>query len=424
MSEGVHYTTERYKRRAAKVDGAAKHEGPANGAAQPHRDERTPPPPDEEDDVDRELRDLRSRLIEAPALARRPEPRVRWLVEGVILDETVTLFSGNGSTGKSTIAMQLVADMQTNGDWLGIRVTQGPSIFLTSEDTIDDAHLMLRDILKAKDKSVAHCPGLRLISLADRDACLASASSKLAALEATPLWRAFEKLIEEIRPRLVVLDALADLFGGEENYRRHARSFMVLLKRLAIRVKLAVIIIAHPSISGMNTGSGLSGSTDWHNAARGRVYLEQPHEKDKTSDPAARTLTVKKVQRGEDGTVFRLRRHEGVFVYEGKDGGGAPYDKAAVSDTAERVFLALLQTYHEQGRSVSPNPSTSYAPAVFENDDDAEGVSKAALKRAMSQLLKANRVHVETIGPPSKQRKTLAPGPNPAKTTVLEREDA
>jgi hypothetical protein len=66
---------------------------------------------------------------------------------------------------------------------------------------------------------------------------------------------------------------------------------------------------------------------------------------------------------------------------------------------------------------VSPNPSNSYAPAVFESDDDAEGVSKAALKRAMSKLLKDDRIHVETIGPRSRQHKMLAPGPDPAKTT-------
>ena len=38
------------------------------------------------------------------------------------------------------------------------------------------------------------------------------------------------------------------------------------------------------------------------------------------------------------------------------------------------------------------------------------------LTRAMSKLLKANRIHVETTGPPSKQRSKLTPGPDPAKT--------
>jgi hypothetical protein len=51
----------------------------------------------------------------------------------------------------------------------------------------------------------------------------------------------------------------------------------------------------------------------------------------------------------------------------------------------------------------------------------AEGLTKAALKRGMNKLLKANRIHIETVGPPSKQRKTLAPGPDPAKIETTAR---
>jgi hypothetical protein len=51
------------------------------------------------------------------------------------------------------------------------------------------------------------------------------------------------------------------------------------------------------------------------------------------------------------------------------------------------------------------------------NRRNAEGLTKAALKRGMNRLLKANRIHVKTTGPKSKQSKVLAPGPDPAKAT-------
>jgi hypothetical protein len=69
---------------------------------------------------------------------------------------------------------------------------------------------------------------------------------------------------------------------------------------------------------------------------------------------------------------------------------------------------------------VSPNPSRSYAPTVFEKDDDAEGVTSKAFAKAMGRLLKDNRIHIETNGPPSKRRKTLALGPDPAKAAAEE----
>ena len=327
----------------------------------------------------------------------------------------LTLLSGEGGIGKTTLALQLAVAMRTDGDWLGMKVKQEPVLFVTSEDDRKDVNLNLRAILKEECKSLAHCPDLHILPLADRDACLAAASTKLGAIAATPLWHALVRVVERLKPRLVIFDALADLFGGEENSRRHARGFIVLLKQLAIRQKLAVVLIAHPSLTGMHTGSGLSGSTDWHNGPRARLYFQRPKEESKTFDIDLRTLTVMKVQYAREGTVFRLRRKAGFFVYEGRDG-GTSFDRAASAAKAETVFLTLLQAFEEQGRSVSPNPSNSYAPAVFAREADADGVSKPALARAMSKLLKADRIHIEIFGPPSRERRKLALGPAPTKT--------
>jgi RecA-family ATPase len=373
----------------------------------------------DEDDIDREERDLERRIVEAPLLARDPEPERKWIVEDIIPDENLTLMTGEGGIGKTTLAEQLAVAMRTDGDWLGMKVAQGPVLFVTSEDDRKDVNLNLRAILKAERKSLAHCPDLHILPLADRDACLAAASSKLGVIAATPLWHALVRLVERRRPRLVIFDALADLFGGEENSRRHARGFIVLLKQLAIRQKLAVVLIAHPSLTGMNTGSGLSGSTDWHNGPRARLYFQRPKDKEgKTFDDDLRTLTVMKIQYAREGTVFRLRRKEGFFVYEGKDGGSSSsYDRAAATAKADTVFLALLQAYDDQGRRVSPNSGKNYAPTAFAEDDDADGVTSKAFARAMTRLLKANRIHLEKVGPPSRQRDQLRPGPAPTKET-------
>jgi RecA-family ATPase len=240
--------------------------------------------------------------------------------------------------------------------------------------------------------------------------------SKLAPITATPLWHALGRVIERRKPKLVIFDALADLYGGDESARRQVRGFIVLLKRMAIQLKLAVLLIAHPSVAGMNTGTGLSGSTDWHNGPRARLYFLRPKDTadGKPLDVDLRTLTVMKVQYAREGTVFRLRRRDGVFAYEGKEGGGAPYDRAAASAKADTAFLAILRTYEEQGRRVSPNSGRNYAPTTFADDDDAEGVTNKAFARAMTRLLKANRIHIETVGPISRQRDQLKLGPAPA----------
>jgi hypothetical protein len=179
-------------------------------------------------------------------------------------------------------------------------------------------------------------------------------------------------------------------------------------------------MVAHPSLAGINSGSGLSGSTDWHNGPRARLYMATPKDADdKAIGADLHTVTVMKSQfSAAAGTVYQLRRENGAFTYLGKEGGGGTlYDRAAADAKAERTFLTLLQRFEEQGRHVSPRPSASFAPAVFEREADADGVTKKAFARAMSKLLNETKIHIgETEGPPSKRYQKLTPGPKPKAT--------
>ena len=60
------------------------------------------------------------------------------------------------------------------------------------------------------------------------------------------------------------------MFGGDENSHVQSRQFIGLLKKLARKHDCAFLLLAHPSPTGMNTGTGTSGS----NAVRSRLYLQ------------------------------------------------------------------------------------------------------------------------------------------------------
>ena len=77
----------------------------------------------------------------------------------------------------------------------------------------------------------------------------------------------------DIRPKLIGLDTSADIFAGNENDRAQVRQFIGLIRGMAIDANAAVILCAHPSLTGMTSGSGLSGGTAWHNSVRARAYL-------------------------------------------------------------------------------------------------------------------------------------------------------
>ena len=112
----------------------------------------------------------------------------------------------------------------------------------------------------------------------------------------------------------MILDTLADLHSGQENDRTVARQFIGLLRGLAIRYDTTVVLLAHPSLTGMSTGSGLSGSTAWNASVRSRLYLERVE--DGTDEPNAnrRRLVVKKANYGPVGSEISLTWQDGVFV--------------------------------------------------------------------------------------------------------------
>jgi len=72
-----------------------------------------------------------------------------------------------------------------------------------------------------------------------------------------PLFDQLLASAKEHEARLILLDTLADIFGGNENDRGQARLFVQsVLGRLAREIHGAVMVLAHPSRAGQNSGSG------------------------------------------------------------------------------------------------------------------------------------------------------------------------
>ena len=371
------------------------------------RDKRNLPPISEkvEDEPAAELP-----VISAAAFAGKPVPPRRWILQDMIPDRTVSIVAGDGGDGKTTLMLQLAAAMAGTKPWLGYNPESGGVLFVSAEDDLDENHRRLAAIAISLGVALAGLGDLHIVPLAGKDAVMATPQAKVGLLAPTAVFHGLVALVERIKPRLVILDALADVFGGEEIARAQARQFISLLRGLAIDHNLAVVLIAHPSLNGMKEGT--SGSTAWSNSVRSRLYLERVKDGEREIDANRRVLSVKKSNYGPVGLELRLRWSNGAFVLDGPATG---FDKLAAEAKAETVFLALLRAYDDQGRRVSPNPGSNYAPVVFAGDDDAEGVTNKALARAMTKLLKANRIHIEKVGPQSRQRDKLTPGPAPAK---------
>ncbi|WP_176556364.1 AAA family ATPase [Rubellimicrobium rubrum] len=322
-----------------------------------------------------------SRFYSAANLQSKAVPPREWLVEGLVPNKTVTLFSGDGGTGKSLLAHQLAVAVASGCDWLGMRVTQGRVIFLSAEDDEDELHRRTDEILRATVRNYDDVSGLTLRSLAGEDALLVSERGP--ALTASILFQDLEARATNEQPALVVIDTLADVYPANENDRAKVRQFVGILRGLAIRQKCAVMLLAHPSLSGLSSGSGMSGSTAWNNSVRSRLYMERITEGTREPDPDRRRLRTMKANYGPIGGEISLTWRDGVFVAERPPTG---LDRLAANARAERVFLALLDEWAVQGRHVSASPGVSFAPTVFAALPKAEGMTKHALRNAMEAL--------------------------------------
>jgi RecA-family ATPase len=338
----------------------------------------------------------------ASTFAGKKIPPRSWLVKDLIPDRQVTILSGDGGVGKSLLAKQLAVAVVTATDWIGTVPEPGPIIYFSAEDDRDEIHRRLADIIAVQSLDFRDFNWFHLVLLAGKDAVLAIPNSRTGTICPTSLFVALVDKIGRIKPRLLILDNLADVFVGNENSRPEARQFIGLLRGIAIDHALAVLLIAHPSLTGISTGSGTSGSTAWSNSVRSRLYLEKPKaDGDVNIDPDLRVLRVMKTNYGPPGTEIRLRWENGRFRLDAAPGS---FDKLAANLNADRVFLELVGKFKAEGRDVSPNPSITFAPKVFARHPGAQGCSEKALRAAMDRLLASKKIQIERFGPPSKQR--------------------
>jgi RecA-family ATPase len=344
----------------------------------------------------------------AADLSGKAVPERAYLVAELVPAGTVTTINGDGGTGKSLIALQLCVSTVLGRPWMGQKVKPGRALFISAEDDRDEIHRRLYNISCAEGVGLADLDNLTLCSLAGEDALLAVPTAGQGdVMQETPLFRALDEWLSKHRPTLTVLDTLADLFGGNEVNRAQARQFIGLLRGLALRHDTTVILLAHPSQSGMASGTGSSGSTAWNNSVRSRLYLRRIKSTEGDEpDADARELEVMKANYGRTGLVMPLRWKEGVFVLDARSETGL--DRMVASAKAERVFLKILRAYTDEGRYVSAQPGPTFAPSAFAKHPHAEGCTNRALRAAMDSLLASGRIKIAMHGSGAKARSHIA----------------
>src|SRR5262245_4333362 len=319
-----------------------------------------------EDELDR-------RSIESDALPRSPSsplqwldmsnwdsepvPERQWAIQDRVPLNQAGLFSGEGGTGKSIIELMKDVAHVAGKDWLGSMPEQGPAFYLGAEDDKDELHIRIAAIAKHYAVTLKKLidGGLRVLCLLGQDATLCAAG-KSGKVETTALYRQVYEAAGDIKPKNISVDTLSRAFAGNEIDRVQVYAFAMHMQALAMVTGGSVTVLSHPSLAGITSGSGISGSTAWHGAFRFRQYLKSSKaDAGEQPDNDWRQLEFKKNQYGPIGESIVLRYRNGLFLPEG---GLCSLDKLAREQKAEEIFLALLARFNAEGRNVSDKPTS------------------------------------------------------------------
>lgn len=295
-------------------------------------------------------------LIDPRQWVAPPPPR-EWIVPDWVPRGVVTGLYGDGAVGKSLIAMQLLSAMALGQPWFGQTVAPGRALGVFCED--DETELQRRQW--AINRSFGTGPGqldnLRYLARLGHDNALITFDGSDVGTP-TPFADELDSLCGEVRPDLLVLDTIADLFPANENDRAKVRQFVqTILGGLARRHGCAVLALGHPSVTGMANGSGQSGSTAWNNTFRSRFYLTR--EEGDEADPNGRLLSRKKANYAARDAEIRLQWHDGAFRVA-----GAIQMRASASDIS---WEQIGKIFDEIDRAWKAGQPWSHRPEVRKN---------------------------------------------------------
>lgn len=318
------------------------------------------------------------RVVPMGALHEPDSTRPAWAWDGYIPAGHLTLLGGHGGTGKSTLALQLVACTGMGAECLGRATERTRVLYFSAEDPADLVLARLRRICRA----MGFPPGdvedwVQVVDASDLAPEL-FVERRVDGVRRGATTATYAALAEFIRSEafgLVVIDNASDTFEGDEINRSMVRQYIRALAQLVRPHGGAVLLLAHVDKSaarGFGAAESYSGSTAWHNSARSRLVLVREKEGD------GLTLRHEKCNLGPRLPELRLEWPDDGVISLPAAGGGFVARAEAESDLL--AVLALIHEFTGRGEPISTGTTTkTHAHALLHREPGfPPGLRKAA----------------------------------------------
>jgi hypothetical protein len=333
--------------------------------------------------------------IDWDTLTGEPPPRIWWMQDW--LGPSPILTAGAGGAGKTRLWQAIGTALATGQHYLAASVAPLKVLMWLCEDTRDEMWRRQAAINAHFGLTMGDLKGrLHIVPRQGRDNTLLDLVYGKPTF--TPLLDELHQQVCDFKADVLVLDNLAQLYGGNENDRHQSTFFVNGIAGLVPDRAFAPVFLGHVARSA---GSEFSGSAAWENACRMRWYVgptlpDQPLEPGEAVDPDVMYLAKRKANYTAK-EWRRLRFRNGLFVPDEPE--GRRFDQASRDDTAERVLLEAMPRL--MGAGIVPTDgrtSGDYLPAQAVAKGYAQGHSKKDLAAAMHRLMGAGRLRRQIVG--------------------------
>lgn len=372
-----------------------------------------PPPQISEAPQSTEVTEEAATVANEPVATRQPiqwaqleslEPPARdWIIDHWLSDGP-TLIAGPGGVGKSLLAQTIGTAIALGQNYVD-QIKAARVLVWACED--DHNEIWRRQIPISKYfSSTLSALSERLIVEPRRGCDNTLFATAFGSPTFTELMKELASQVEDYKADVLILDNIAQTFGGNENDRHHVTKYINGLLGLTTR-PIALLLMGHPAKA---VASEFSGSTAWENAVRMRWYLgytlpdeqakKQPGEDD-VIDPSVRFLAKRK-SNYTTRDYRRLNYVDGVFKIDqvaGANSISSHYGQQARKDAADICVLGAIRRFCAQRmRTTDGKTSPEYLPKVMREARIADDFTTRELAEALVRLRICGRVGVVPMG--------------------------
>jgi KaiC/GvpD/RAD55 family RecA-like ATPase len=298
--------------------------------------------------------------------AMQPREPIKWIVEDLIPEDSVTMLYGEPGIGKTWVLLSLAVHVAEGKDWLGFKIPKASTVLIIDEESGE------RRLLNRLNITLNGEGG-------SKDTPIYTNSLSSFKLDMESEVKTIFQVAKQVNAKLIIIDSLSASSDGEENAKKDMQEVFNNLRKLAFYAECAVVIIHHSTKSkGKKTGN-YRGSSAIGGAADLVIKMETKNHNIKFATEKTRDIyfTEWAAEMVWEGERFFLEP-DNSFCNIDKSENNSRNNKETGLPSGQKHVLDYLRIHGDSSRTDIANA--------------AEGCSIETARKAIDKLSSLNRI--------------------------------